>query len=114
MTRLTTTPKSTTRLFPAISVGVLQRKRACGQHTVAGGECAACRQKRESTLQRAAVNAEPINEVPPIVHEVLRSPGQPLDASTRAFMEPRVNLAFRGVRVHSDSLAADSGRAVNG
>jgi hypothetical protein len=26
---------------------------------------------------------------PPIVHEVLRAPGQPLDAATRAFMEPR-------------------------
>src|SRR3954453_151828 len=25
---------------------------------------------------------------PPIVHEVLSSPGQPLDSATRAFMEP--------------------------
>src|SRR3989442_10364056 len=30
---------------------------------------------------------------PPIVHEVLRSPGRPLDASARAFMEPLCALS---------------------
>ncbi len=36
-------------------------------------------------LQRAAINQPSVYEVPPIVHEVLRSPGQPLDLATRAF-----------------------------
>ena len=31
---------------------------------------------------------------PPIVHEVLRSPGQPLDPATCAFMEPRFGHGF--------------------
>ncbi len=64
---------------------LLQYKCACGQHTIAGGECEECRQKREGVIQRAAVSAAPVNTVPSIVHEVLSSPGQTLDAGTRAF-----------------------------
>ena len=45
----------------------------------------------------------PVHEVPPIVHEVLRSPGQPLDAATRAFMEPRFGHDFSGVRTYTAS-----------
>lgn len=43
--------------------------------------------------------------VPPLVHEVLRSPGQPLDPATRAFMEPRFGYDFGHVRVHTDARA---------
>lgn len=39
----------------------------------------------------------------PIVHEVLRSPGQPLDKSTRAFFEPRFAHNFSTVPVSSVS-----------
>ena len=74
--------------------GVLQRQCACGQHTTAGGECEACKQKREGTLQRAAINPAPVHEAPPIVQEVLRSPGQPLDAGHAPFMEPRFGHDF--------------------
>src|SRR5512143_4218383 len=86
---------------------VLQRTCACGQHTSAGGECEECKQKREGTLQRAAINPSPVHAVPPIVHEVLRSPGQPLDAATRAFMEPRFGHDFSGVPV-KDQIAQRS------
>ncbi len=92
---------------------VLQRQCACGKHTVAGEECAECRQKREGMIQRAAVSAAPTNGVPPIVHDVLASSGQPLDAGTREFMEPRFGHDFSGVRVHTDAKAAESARAVN-
>ncbi len=64
-------------------------------------------------LQRAAVNPSPVHEVPPIVHEVLHSPGQPLDAQTRSFMEPRFGHDFSGVRVHTDVRAGESAQAVN-
>jgi len=50
---------------------------------------------------------------PPIIHEVLRSPGQPLDATTRAFMEPRFGHDFSNVRVHADAKAGESARAVD-
>ena len=99
--------------FASLANGVLQRQCACGQHTSAGGECEACRKKREDTLRRAASNASPVYDVPPIVHEVLRSSGQPLDAATRAFMEPRFGHDFSGVRVHTDASATESARAVS-
>jgi hypothetical protein len=47
------------------------------------------------------------------VHEVLRSPGQPLDSQTRAFMEPRLGHDFSKVRLHLDEKAAESAHAVN-
>jgi hypothetical protein len=61
-------------------------------------------------LQRKASSLETANEVPPIVHEVLRSPGRPLDESTRALMEPRLGHDFSQVRVHTDYQAAESAR----
>jgi Domain of unknown function (DUF4157) len=51
--------------------------------------------------------------VPPIVYDVLRSPGRALDQRTRAFFEPRFGRDFSHVRVHADSRAAESARAVN-
>jgi hypothetical protein len=49
---------------------------------------------------------------PPIIDEVLHSPGEPLDAATRTFMEARFDHDFSNVRVHTDSKAADGARAV--
>jgi hypothetical protein len=49
-------------------------------------------------------------EAPPVVHDVLRSPGQPLNAATRGFMEPRFGHDFSRVRVHTDAEAAQSAR----
>jgi hypothetical protein len=91
----------------------MQRKCACGQHTIGGSECEECRKKSEGMLQRAGVNREPVSEVPPIVYDVLRSAGQPLDPATRAFFEPRFGHDFTSVRVHTDARAAESARAVN-
>jgi hypothetical protein len=68
----------------------LQRQCACGNHTVVGGECESCCNQREGRLQRAAVQPSAFSPypsaVPPIVHEVLRSPGQPLNAA-RALLQ---------------------------
>jgi hypothetical protein len=41
-----------------------------------------------------------VPDVSPVVGDVLRSPGQPLDRETRAFMEPRFGRSFADVRVH--------------
>jgi len=53
------------------------------------------------------------SQVPQIVHEVLRSPGQALDPATAAFMGARFGHDFSDVRVHTDSNAADSAKAVS-
>jgi uncharacterized protein DUF4157 len=52
-------------------------------------------------------------EAPPIVHDVLRSPGHPLDAATRAFAEPRFGRDFSDVRIHADTTATASAKAIN-
>ena len=102
---------------PALtSSNLLQRKCACGQHTIAGGECSECGKNRQ-TLQRVTRNSdlETRNSggVPSIVNEVLNSPGQPLDAATRAFMEPRFGHDFSRVRIHTDARAAESASEIN-
>ena len=51
--------------------------------------------------------------VPDLVHEVLGSPGRPLDAASRGFMEHRFSRDFSRVRVHDDTRAALSARALN-
>jgi uncharacterized protein DUF4157 len=108
------TSSSAPPTFTPVRSGVLQRKCACGGTLGPTGECEACRKKR---LQRKSTNTgvEPQNDskVPRIVHEVLRSPGQPLDAETRAFMEPRFGHDFSDVRVHTNSKATESAQAVN-
>ena len=50
--------------------------------------------------------------VPPIVHDVLRSPGTPLDHDTRQTMEGLLETNLGDVRVHTDAGAAASARAV--
>lgn len=64
-------------------------------------------------LQRKTDNEMTPDKVPPIVQEVLLSPGQPLDPVTRAYMEPRFGHDFSQVRVHTDAKASESVRAVN-
>jgi hypothetical protein len=54
-----------------------------------------------------------LTAAPPIVHEVLGSPGQALNPTTRAFMEPRFGHDFSRVRVHTDNGAAAAAKAVN-
>ncbi|HMD20583.1 MAG TPA: DUF4157 domain-containing protein [Alloacidobacterium sp.] len=75
-------------------------------------KCAECEEEGKDQLHRSTTGAGPA-VAPPIVHEVLRSPGQTLDAGTRAFMETRFGHDFAKVRVHTDSRAADSARSVN-
>lgn len=69
----------------------------------------------EPLVQRRVndVGATGIGTAPPIVHEVLASPGRPLDATTRTFFESRFGYDFGNVRVHSDTKAAESAQAVN-
>ncbi len=105
---------------------VLQRACACGQHSQAG-ECVGCK-KKQADLQRSPLSLQGSMSIrrtvsiagdrgegqfaPPIVHEVLRAPGQPLDPTMRRFMEPRFGRDFSGVRVHSSARAAELAQAV--
>ena len=77
-------------------------------------KCAACEEEDAQKLQtkRAGAHAA-VGEAPAAVHDVLRSPGRPLDAATRGFFEPRFGADFSTVRVHDDARAADSANRVN-
>lgn len=75
-------------------------------------ECEECRAKRLS-MQRSSIKQSSSSAAPCIVYDVLRSLGQPLDTSTKSFMEPRFGHDFSNVRVHTDTKAAESARSVN-
>ena len=84
----------------------LLRKCACADN---GTSCARCSSERQP-LKGAATA---LDWVPPIVNEVLASPGQPLDRLTRKAMQARFDQDFSHVRVHSDARAGDSAKAVS-
>jgi Domain of unknown function (DUF4157) len=92
--------------------GLLQRKCACDESPGKDEECSECR-LTSSGLQRFAASRGGPAMAPPIVQEVLRSPGQPLAREARAFMEPRFGHDFSQVKVHTDAKASASAQAVN-
>ena len=80
--------------FTPMRSGLLRRTCACCGAPGLSGGCDACRTKRPSMARRASREQAQLSEVPPVVHDALRSPGQPLDATTRSFMEPRFGHDF--------------------
>ena len=67
----------------------------------------------ELVQRRVGSGGAGIAQAPPVVDEVLSSPGQPLDPATRAFFEPRFGHDFGRVRIHADAEAARSAQAIN-
>jgi len=106
-------PTAKSPCFAPARFAMLQRKKcACGGTPGVTGECEECRKKRLTSQRRSDNQAEP-SAVPPIVHEVLRSSGQPLDPETGAFMRSRFGHDFSNIRVHADAHAAQSAQAIN-
>lgn len=93
----------------------LQRACACG------GTCSDCQEEQSEheheheqlQMKRVDANSSGPRVAPPIVNDVLSSPGYPLDPTTRAFMEPRFGLDLSRVRVHTNALAEQSARDVH-
>jgi uncharacterized protein DUF4157/uncharacterized protein DUF922 len=88
-------------------------------------KCAECEEKDKKKEEEGSPAAEEEGKkvqrtasgpgviVPERVVAITRSGGQPLDAETRAFMEPRFGFDFSKVRIHADSSAADAARSVD-
>ncbi|HEX8558108.1 MAG TPA: DUF4157 domain-containing protein [Pyrinomonadaceae bacterium] len=91
---------------------LLQRSCACGDRAGASGECADCTGGKAELSRAADARGSSPSVAPTLVHEALGESGSPLDASTRAFMEPRFGHDFARVRIHSGGRAAASARAV--
>lgn len=71
-----------------------------------------------SAMSSPAVHRESLTRgsapvAPPIVHDVLSESGEPLDSSTRGFMEERFGHDFSHVRTHTGAKATESARAVS-
>ncbi len=69
--------------------------------------------QRKTVTPVGSASAAGTVSAPSVVHEVLGSAGQPLDASTRSFMESRFGHDFSRVRVHTDTRAAESAQSVD-
>ena len=71
-------------------------------------------QEEEDKLRRNPSGPQAVaSEAPEMMHQTLHSPGQPLDAATRGYFEPRFGHDFSRVRIHSDASAAASARSVD-
>jgi Domain of unknown function (DUF4157) len=91
---------------PGLSIGALSPQMSCKY--AAGEEGLRALQTKTAKPPHAV-----IGEAPGIVHQALRTPGEPLDPRTRAYFEPRFSRGFSDVRVHVDTEGAASARAVN-
>lgn len=60
----------------------------------------------------AATSEATTTKAPEIVHQSLSATGQPLDAATRAFFEPRFGHDFSQIRIHADHKAAQANRSI--
>jgi hypothetical protein len=76
-------------------------------------ECTACEDGEKLQKKTAGIVETAHGYAPNSVHEVLQSPGRPLDTSSRAFFETRFGQDFSRVRVHTDGKAAQSARAMD-
>ena len=106
--------------LPAVSQSVSKVQRACS----CGGACDSCQKEnasemhdhlqRKSAAGAASARSAPLPAATPaVVHDVLGSPGQPLDAATRSFMEPRFGRNLGDVRIHTGARADMSARSMN-
>jgi len=85
--------------FTPVQTGLLQRQSAlCNTPGLVEDSG---QDKEKITLQRSSTYQARTTIVPPIVHEVLRSPGQQLAPETRAYVEPRFGYDFSRVWVHA-------------
>ena len=124
---LTITSGSLLQRTPALPAGLRSvplghREGVAGGATpsrcLSGRECA-CEEQAQpdeslpGTVSRKAAAPGPVTQVPASVSEVVRAPGQPLEASTLAWIGPRFGHDFSRVRVHAGAQAARSAGMVD-
>jgi hypothetical protein len=104
--------------IPAAAIPIKASTKAGVQRACAcGGSCDACKgdahdSRHEHLQMKPAASHSGQATAPPIVNDVLSSPGHPLDRATRAFMEPRFGHDFGRVRIHADNQAHASAEAM--
>jgi Domain of unknown function (DUF4157) len=80
-------------------------------------KCAHCEEEERALQKKPDITSSSRQslhpEAPPLVHQVLSSPGQALPAADLSFFQSRFGFDFSRVRVHSDRAAAESASSVN-
>jgi outer membrane protein OmpA-like peptidoglycan-associated protein len=100
---------------------VVWRKCVACEENVSGQKCAACEaeeKKQEPPVKLSGKDSDGAaaldgTAAPPIVQEVLRSPGQPLATQDLVFFGPRFGFDLSRVRIHTGHTAAESAQSVN-
>jgi Domain of unknown function (DUF4157) len=79
-------------------------------------KCSSCEEEEQDQAQRLQAKRDmgraAGGDAPAVVAELLGSPGRPLEASARGFMEPRLGRDLSDVRIHTGPLASRSAEAV--
>lgn len=74
--------------------------------------CTECAEENEIPVQKKG-DSFGGQTAPPIVSSVLSAGGgRPLDSGVKRFMESRMGMDFSGVRIHTDTRAAESARSI--
>lgn len=92
-----------------MDAGVVQRK------------CSKCQMESEKKYADLSISRKHANNhhletddrISGEINTVRSSSGQPLDSSTRSFMEPRFRYNFSNVRIHDDSSSQQLARSIN-
>jgi hypothetical protein len=66
----------------------------------------------ETHVMRDSAGSEDFGDVTDTVSDGLTGGGQPLDAESRGFLEPRFGHDFSQVRIHTDSRASQSAESI--
>ena len=69
-------------------------------------------QRQVEEEEETAIHAKGIPNLESNIND-LRGGGRPLDSETRSFFEPRFGYDFSGVRLHTDSNAAETAKSIN-
>jgi hypothetical protein len=86
---------------------------ACEQEAGRVADQVMCQDVRETARFASASESSGPDYAPPIVEEILNSTGEPLESANRSFFEQRFGRDLSRVRIHFDSRAAESARAMN-
>lgn len=71
----------------SIQPELLRHKCVCGHSATLLGKCSECKH-RNTTLERRLTGAANVSEVPPVVHEILRSPRQSSSSTADSYLKP--------------------------
>jgi len=99
---------------PGAAPGALITSASQETQTPAGTyPCRECGGERRTIPRKGSVPSSSVTSLPPMVLDVLNTPGQPLDPSSRAFFEPRLGMSLHNVRIHADRKAGEASRAMD-